>query len=63
MSKQSRHIYNDVEKTHAFGHTSPVKLTYGTTVMVSGISAMLPVSHAIFGYPPPQQWLLPVDTQ
>lgn len=27
------------------------------------IPAMLPISYAIFGYPRPQQWVLPIDFQ
>lgn len=63
MSKQSHQVYDIVEKKHAFGHSSPSKLTFGITIFLVSISAMLPISHAIIGYPPPNQWLLPVDTQ
>lgn len=63
MCEQSGQIYGSVEEIHELGHTWPLRLSLGTIVLAFCISAMLPVSYAIFGYPSPQQWRLPVDTQ
>lgn len=62
-NNQSYQMYEQLEQKHAAGHSSPVKLTFGTILIVFVITAMQLASFAIFGYPLPQQWVLPVETQ
>lgn len=63
ISKQSYQLYERVEERHAAAHTLPVKIVLGTVLIVFFSTALQPVSYAIVGYPPPQQWALPSDTQ
>lgn len=56
-------IYVDVERKHAYLAKWLAKIAIGCVVIVFFLDALPPISHAIFGYPPPQYWVLPVETQ
>lgn len=62
-SVQSQQLYEDIEEKHASITMLVDKVqstTLGTIFLISG---MLPVSHAIFDYPPPHLWTLPLHMQ
>lgn len=61
--KYSRQIYHQVETRHIFINTWLVNSVFGTLVIIYLISAMFPISYAIFDYPPPHLWTLTVQTQ
>lgn len=63
INEQSFQLYERVERKHVFGHSTPVKLSFGAVFVVFVLTAMQPVLFGIFGYPLPQQWILPVETQ
>lgn len=62
-SKQAQVIYEHVESRHALLVKYLVKLSILTILLILLTSAMFPISHAIFDYPPPELWALPVEIQ
>lgn len=56
-------IYKDAERKHAFWANWLTKVSIGLIVVVSLLPALPPISHSIFGYPLPQYWSLPLETQ
>lgn len=62
-SHKSRGIYEQVESKHAFITAISCKIAIMVSVIAYLASALLPVSHAIFGYPPPELWALPLESQ
>lgn len=62
-SEQSYHIYQSVEKKHISIAAVINKVCYILIVITFTGSAMFPISHAIFGYPPPELWALPFPIQ
>lgn len=62
-SMQSHQIYENAENTHAFAHDILVKLCIVAVTGLTILPALLPVSYAIFGYPPPHLWMLSLETQ
>ena len=63
VSIQSHQIHRRVERKHAFLFIWLVKCVCGVLAIVYLTSAMQPVSYALFGYPLPQQWVLPIEIQ
>lgn len=61
--ESSHRIYEKVELKHVFINTWLVKIVYGTLLIIYVISAMFPISYAVFDYPPPHQWALPLQLQ
>lgn len=55
-STESQRIYNDVEGTHAKFTILISKMMLTTVFVLFLLSALMPISYAIFDYPPPQQW-------
>lgn len=62
-SKHSFDIYSSVESKHASITAFMRAAAIAIVVVVFLLSAMFPISHAVFDYPPPQLWKLPVETQ
>lgn len=62
-SEHSARIYERAEDKHASFTAILLRLTITDLVVVFSSAAIFPISYAIFGYPPPQQWRLPVETQ
>lgn len=62
-STQSWEIYMNVEGKHAVFTTFLLKISAGIIPILYLTSAMFPISYAIFGYPPPDLWRLPLETQ
>lgn len=56
-------IYANAESKHASMTEILFKMLLVTGIFVFALAAMIPVSYAIFGYPPPQHWLMPVEIQ
>lgn len=63
VSEQSYQIYINVEASHSLFTSYLVKCLLSITSLVFVSTAMLPVSYAIFGFPPPQLWALPFEAQ
>lgn len=62
--QQSQQIYKQIERKHAT--VTALLWKYGLIVPVTiafSASALFPISHAIFGYPPPTLWILPMQIQ
>lgn len=62
-SEQTRRIYDDAEKKHALFTIIMFRSMLMGSMVIFLMAAMFPISHAIFGYPPPENWLLPVGMQ
>lgn len=62
-SKQAQLIYEHIENRHVVLVEFLIKLSIFTTLVILLTSAMFPISHAIFDYPPPDLWTLPVEIQ
>lgn len=62
-SKQSYQIYKRSEEKHTFITTILTKVSVFSMSTLVLLPVMFPVSYGIFGYPPPQLWILPLDTQ
>lgn len=56
-------IYEQAEKYHVFVTKWLMKIAIGIVSMLYLASALFPILDAIFGYPPQQQWILPLETQ
>lgn len=61
--RQSHQIYNETEERSTLITTFLAKMTGTMVVTVFSIEALLPISYAIFGYPPQQLWVLPIELQ
>lgn len=62
-SKQSHHIYLDVESKHEFLTNGMLKANIAANVGIFVIAGLMPISYAIFGYPQPQLWRMPLEMQ
>lgn len=62
-SQQSYEIYKRVENVHTLATAFNAKVSGIITVVAFLGSALFPVSYAIFGYPPPHLWTLPIEIQ
>lgn len=60
---QSHRIYMDVESKHALFMAALVKMIIISDIGVFALAAIFPISYAIFGYPSPERWLMPIETQ
>lgn len=56
-------IYEQAEKRHSFAISVLFRLSVAMILGSSGLSAVYPISFAIFGYPPPNEWALPMKNQ
>lgn len=56
-------FYAYIEEKCAFFVAIVIKLAIVVNIIMFSISSLLPISYAIFGYPPPQLWTLPLQTQ
>lgn len=62
-SQQAYGIYNRAERQHEFVTAILCNGSAAIAVTAYSIPALLPVSYAIFGYPGPEAWTLPLETQ
>lgn len=62
-SNQSQRIYKNVEGLHALLTALLLKISAVFVPVLYMTSALLPILYAIFGYPPPELWRLPLETQ
>lgn len=63
QAKQSYKVYREAEDKHELATAIFSKLCMLSTVSTMTASAMFPISHAIFGYPPPGLWPLSIEIQ
>ena len=63
INEQSHQLYKRLERKHVFCHISIFKLSFGAELLLFGTTALQPLLFAIVGYPPQQQWILPLETQ
>lgn len=56
-------LYRKVESSHSLFHSYMLKLLLLADVVLFVPSTMFPILYAIFGYPPPNLWPLPVEIQ
>lgn len=62
-SDQSYPIYRNAEDNHALFTVYVFRLLIWIVTTLFTLSAMSPISYAIFGYPPPELWPLPIEAQ
>lgn len=60
---KSRQFYEKMEKQHAFHTTLIIKILVGIMVPLYILTALFPISYAVFGSPQPEIWPLPVEIQ
>lgn len=59
----ARQIYVYVEKKHGLFSNWLMRLALVCLAIVYLLITMPPILHAMVGYPPPQYWVLPLETQ
>lgn len=62
-SERQHRIYADAENKHASVTTMLTIICIATGVCFCALPLMFPILYAIFHYPPPEDWRLPVETQ
>lgn len=62
-SEESFTLYKNVERKHAFASSILLKASSGSILGLCFLSAMLPIAYLIFGYPTPDLWAMPLQTQ
>lgn len=62
-SEKSHQIYENIESENAAYTAAFIKMICVGVVTTSLTSAMFPISHAVFGYPPPEMWHLTLEIQ
>lgn len=62
-SKQSGQVYELAENRHEFFANILEKINVVVFIVISLVPATLPISYALFGYPPPRLWTLPIPIQ
>lgn len=62
-SKQAQIVFEHAESRYVLLVKLLTKISIFTILLILLTSAMFPISHAIFDYPPPELWTLPVEIQ
>lgn len=62
-SKEPHQIYMDTEASHSFITNMMIRFVCSSMAMMYLVAAMFPITYAIFGYPPPELWILPLELQ
>lgn len=62
-SGQSRNIYGYVEGSYVLVGRFVIKIAFTIFCVLSLVSILFPISYALFEYPPPELWTLPIEIQ